>query len=77
MMELTGCTTVTINEDSLIDYLHKTYPTYSLDEMLDYLSTDEGEVKLISWILDNTNNNFEYFDDYSYGELLDYIEYNF
>lgn len=76
-MELTGCTTVTINEDSLIDYLHKKYPTYSLDEMLDYLSTDEGEVKIISWILDNTNNNFEYLDDYSYGELIDYIEDNF
>ena len=76
-MDLLTSNTITINENALIDYLHDNYPTYSLDEMLDYLSTPEGDAKLLAWIIDNTGSSFECLDDYSYGELIDYIENNF
>ena len=76
-MDLLTSNTITINENALIDYLHDNYSTYSLDEMLDYLSTPEGDTKLLKWIIDNTGSSFECLDDYSYGELIDYIENNF
>ena len=77
MMDLLTSNTITINENALIDYLHDTYPTYSLDEMLDYLSTPEGDAKLLKWIINSTSCSIECLDDYSYGELIDYIENNF
>lgn len=76
-MDLLTSNTITINENDLIDYLHNNYPTYSLDEMLDYLSTPEGDAKLLEWIINSTSCSFECLDDYSYGELIDYIENNF
>ena len=77
MMDLLTSNTITINENTLIDYLHDNYPTYSLDEMLDYLSTPEGDAKLLEWIINSTSCSIECLDDYSYGELIDYIENNF
>lgn len=76
-MDLLISNTITINENALIDYLHDNYPTYSLDEMLDYLSTPEGDAKLLEWIINSTSCSIECLDDYSYGELIDYIENNF
>ena len=77
MMDLLTSNTITINENALIDYLHDNYPTYSLDEMLDYLSTPKGDTELLEWIINSTSCSFECLDDYSYGELIDYIENNF
>lgn len=76
-MDLSASNTITINENNLIDYLHSNYPTYSLDEMLDYLSTPEGDAKLLEWIINSTSCSIECLDDYSYEELIDYIENNF
>lgn len=76
-MDLSAINTITINENALIDYLHDNYPTYSLDEMLAYLGTPEGDAKLLEWIINSTSCNIEYLDDYSYEELIDYIENNF
>ena len=67
-MNLSVSNTITINENTLIDYLHDNYPTYSLDEMLDYLSTPEGDAKLLEWIINSTGCSIECLDDYSYGD---------
>lgn len=76
-MNLVVTNTVNINEGSLIDYLHNLRPMCSLDEMMSWLSTKEGDDCLNKWIADNSNTSFETLDDFSYEELIDYIEYNF
>lgn len=76
-MNLSVSNTITIDEDALIDYLHKLHPAFSVDENMDWLATSEGDSTLLQWISDNAAEEFEYLDDYSYEELIDYIENNF
>lgn len=76
-MELVVTTAISIDEDNLIDWLHEKFPTQSLDEVLEYLATDEGDRCLTEWVSDNSNESFEEIDEYSYSELIDYIGDNF
>lgn len=76
-MNVTVLNTVSINEDDLIDKLHKLHPSFSIDETMDWLADEEGDEYLMNWLSSQTSASFECLDDYSYEELIEYVENNF
>lgn len=76
-MKLETIVTLEIDESKLIDWLHNTQSTKSLDEIMEWLSTPTGDATLCHWIDEETGTSFDELDDFSYSELIDYIEDNF
>lgn len=63
----------TIDEDKLIDFLHSVFPTESVDEVMDALA--ENDEVLMNWLQSQGISGSV--EEYSYEELLEYIENNF
>lgn len=76
-MELSAEVTLEISESQLIDWLHSTQSTKSLDELMEWLATSEGDAALCDWIDEHSGISFDGIDDSSYDKLINYIEDNF
>lgn len=63
----------TIDENKLIDFLHSVFPTESVDEVMDALA--ENDEVLMNWLQSQGISGSV--EEYSYEELLEYIENNF
>lgn len=63
----------TIDESKLIDFLHSVFSIESVDEVMDSLA--ENDKILMDWLFSQgVSGDLE---EYSYEELLEYIENNF
>lgn len=76
-MKLDSIVTLEISESKLIDWLHNTHSNKSLDEIMEWLATPEGDAALCHWVDTQSGVEFDSLDDSSYSELIDYIEDNF
>lgn len=72
-MEILTTHIETIDESKLIDFLHSVFSIESVDEVMDSLA--ENDKVLMDWLFSQgISGNIE---EYSYEELLEYIENNF
>ena len=72
-MEILTTNIETIDEGKLIDFLHSVFSIESVDEVMDSLA--ENDKVLMDWLFSQgVSGNIE---EYSYEELLEYIENNF
>lgn len=72
-MEILTTNIETIDECKLIDFLHSVFSIESVDEVMDSLA--ENDKVLMDWLFSQgVSGNIE---EYSYEELLEYIENNF
>ena len=76
-MNLDALVSITINEEALISDLIKERKGDSAQEIIDWVSTKDGESWLYKWINNHADSTeWDELDDYSYQEVLDYIEDN-
>lgn len=72
-MELLITHVETIDENKLIDFLHSVFSMASVDEVMDSLA--ENDEVLMNWLQSQGISGSV--EEYSYEELLEYIENNF
>jgi len=76
-MNLDALVSITIDEKALIPDLIKEIEGASAEEIIDWVSTKDGETWLYEWINNHADSiGWNELDDYSYQEVLDYIEDN-
>lgn len=74
-MNLDAVISISIDEESLVKALIKERKGDSPEDIINWIYTRAGESWLYKWISDHTNKSeWDELDDYSYQELIDYIE---
>lgn len=74
-MNLDAVISISIDEESLVKALIKERKGDSLEDIINWIYTRAGESWLYKWISDHANKSeWDELDDYSYQELIDYIE---
>lgn len=72
-MKITSIKEIDFNETLLLNYLYDKFKSESVDEVLDYLTTEEG-MKLISSFASESCIDL---DDNSYEKIFSYVRNNF
>lgn len=74
-MNLDAVISISIDEESLVKALIKERKGDSPEDIINWIYTRAGESWLYKWISDYANKSeWDELDDYSYQELIDYIE---
>ena len=74
-MNLDAIISISIDEESLVKALIKEREGDSFEGIMNWIVTDDGESWLLKWINNHADKSvWDELDDYSYQELLDYIE---
>lgn len=74
-MNLDALISISIDEESLVKALIKEREEDSFDGIMNWIVTEDGENWLYKWISDHADKKeWNTLDDYSYQELMDYIE---
>lgn len=74
-MNLDAIISISINEESLVKALIKEREGDSFEDIMNWIVTEDGESWLLKWINNHADKSvWDELDDYSYQELLDYIE---
>lgn len=74
-MNLDAIISISIDEESLVKALIKEREGDSFEDIMNWIVTEDGESWLLKWINNHADKSvWDELDDYSYQELLDYIE---
>lgn len=74
-MNLDAVISISIDEESLVKALIKEREGDSFEDIMNWIVTEDGESWLYQWINDHADKTeWNILDDYSYQELMDYIE---
>lgn len=74
-MNLDAIISISIDEESLVKALIKEREGDSFEDIINWIVTEDGESWLLKWINNHADKSvWDELDDYSYQELLDYIE---
>lgn len=74
-MNLDAVISISIDEESLVKALIKEREGDSFEDIMNWIVTEDGESWLYQWINDHADKTeWNILDDYSYQELIDYIE---
>lgn len=74
-MNLDAIISISIDEESLVKALIKEREGDSFEGIMNWIVTEDGESWLLKWINNHADKSvWDELDDYSYQELLDYIE---
>ena len=74
-MNLDAIISISIDEESLVKALIKEREGDSFEGIINWIVTEDGESWLLKWINNHADKSvWDELDDYSYQELLDYIE---
>lgn len=74
-MNLDAIISISIDEESLVKALIKEREGDSFEGIMNWIVTEGGEGWLLKWINNHADKSvWDELDDYSYQELLDYIE---
>ena len=74
-MNLDAVISISIDEASLVKALIKEREGDSFEGIMNWIVTEDGESWLYKWISDHADKKeWNTLDDYSYQELIDYIE---
>lgn len=74
-MNLDAIISISIDEESLVKALIKEREGDSFEGIMNWIVTDDGGSWLLKWINNHADKSvWDELDDYSYQELLDYIE---
>ena len=74
-MNLDAIISISIDEESLVKALIKEREGESFEGIMNWIVTEDGESWLLKWINNHADKSvWDELDDYSYQELLDYIE---
>lgn len=74
-MNLDAIISISIDEESLVKALIKEREGDSFESIINWIVTEDGESWLLKWINNHADKSvWDELDDYSYQELLDYIE---
>ena len=74
-MNLDAVISISIDEESLVKALIKEREGDSFEGIMNWIVTEDGESWLLKWINNHADKSvWDELDDYSYQELLDYIE---
>lgn len=74
-MNLDAIISISIDEESLVKALIKEREGDSFEGIMNWIVTEDGESWLLKWINSHADKSvWDELDDYSYQELLDYIE---
>lgn len=74
-MNLDAVISISIDEESLVKALIKERKGDSPEDIINWIYTRTGESWLYKWISDHADKSeWDELDDYSYQELIDYIE---
>lgn len=75
-MEVTLVKEETLDEEALRDFINQEFQNKNIDEILDYLETDEGLEYLESCVCNLVGEVDMQIDDSTYQNILDYLENN-
>lgn len=74
-MNLDAVISISIDEESLVKALIKEREGDSIEGIMHWIIAEDGEGWLYKWINDHADKKeWHILDDYSYQELMDYIE---
>lgn len=74
-MNLDAIISISIDEESLVKALIKEREGDSFEGIMNWIVTEDGESWLLKWINNHADKSvWDELDNYSYQELLDYIE---
>ena len=74
-MNLDAVISISIDEESLVKALIKEREGDSFEGIMNWIVAEDGESWLYKWISDHADKKeWNILDDYSYQELMDYIE---
>ena len=74
-MNLDAVISISIDEESLVKALIKEREGDSFEDIMNWIASRAGESWLYKWINDHADKTeWDELDDYSYMELMDYIE---
>lgn len=74
-MKLDAVISISIDEESLVKALIKERKGDSPEDIMNWIVTEDGDSWLCKWINNHTGKTqWDILDDYSYQELIDYIE---
>lgn len=74
-MNLDAVISISIDEESLVKALIKEREGDSFEGIMHWIIAEDGESWLYKWINDHADKKeWNILDDYSYQELIDYIE---
>ena len=74
-MNLDAVISISIDEESLVKALIKEREGDSFEDIMNWIVTEDGESWLYQWINNHADKTeWNILDDYSYQELIDYIE---
>ena len=74
-MNLDAVISISIDEESLVKALIKEREGDSFEGIINWIYTEDGKSWLYKWISDHADKKeWNTLDDYSYQELMDYIE---
>ena len=74
-MNLDAVISISIDEESLVKALIKEREGDSFEDIMNWIVTGDGESWLYKWISNHADQKeWNTLDDYSYQELMDYIE---
>ena len=74
-MNLDAVISISIDEESLVKALIKEREEDSFEDIMNWIVTEDGESRLYKWINNHADKKeWNELDDYSYQELMDYIE---
>ena len=67
-------TSIDFNEDTLVEDLQEYRKEYTVDDTLDWIYTNEGELWIKDWLADCSISKIDDISDWSMQEIFDYIE---
>ena len=74
-MNLDAVISISIDEESLVKDLIKEREGDSFEDIMNWIVTEDGESWLYKWISNHADKKeWNELDDYSYQELMDYLE---
>lgn len=74
-MNLDALISISIDEESLVEALIEEREGDSFEDIMNWIVSKDGESWLYKWINDHADKTeWDELDDYSYQELMDYIE---
>lgn len=75
-MVLDVISSISIEEDTLMEDFIKECPETDNEDALIWLESNEGDLWLYNWIKENSNDDYDEIEEYSYQELLKFISDN-
>lgn len=74
-MNLDAVISISIDEESLVEALIKERKGDSPEDIMNWIVTEDGDSWLYKWVNNHADKTqWDILDDYSYQELIDYIE---